>query len=78
MLQTETLEIDTITGQIGGMLKGSLDIVRDVDTIFKCRLPDLGIHLFLSLKQNSASHLAFYLLFNIRERWRIQGILPKS
>ena len=50
MLQRETLEIDTITGQIGGMLKGSLDLFRDVDTIFKCRLPDLGIHLFLPLK----------------------------
>ena len=50
LLQIETLIIDTITGQIGGMLKGSLDLFRDVDTIFKCRLPDLGIHLFLSLK----------------------------
>ena len=50
------------------MFKGSLDLLRDADTIFKCRLPDLGNH--LSLKSHSPSRLTFYLLFNIRERWR--------
>ena len=66
LLQTETLEIDMITGQKSGMFEGSLDLLRDADAIFKCRLPDLGNH--LSLKSHSPSRRVFYLLFNIRER----------
>lgn len=71
-MQTETLEIIMITGQKRGMFKGSLDLLRDADTIFKCCLPDLSNH--LSLKSHSPTRLAFYLLFNIRERWKTSRV----
>ena len=72
LLLTETLEIDTIIGQKRGMFKSSLDQLRDADTIFKCRLPNLGNH--LSLKSHCPSRLVFYPLFNIRERWRLREL----
>ena len=43
------------------MFEDSLDMLRDADTILKCRLPDLGND--LSLKSHSPSRLAFYQLF---------------